>query len=139
MEDLSEEFTSKPAVPAKKVSFGQRMRNFLWDNKKSIFLTGCFASLVVYMMRQRSEHNKVLEVVKEFEFTELKAKHNTLLNAVKEYTELMILHNSMKSGNGIQTRYEVKGSQSVDIINTLLSQLKELDVMLKKLISLTTK
>ena len=43
----------------------------------------------------------------------------------------MILHNSMKSGNAIETHYDVKGSPKVDIINTLLSQLKELDVMLK--------
>ena len=128
MEGLSDEFTSMPAVPAKKVSFGQRMRNFLWDNKNSIFLTGCFV-LVVYMMRQRSEHM----------YTELKAEHNTLLNAVKEFTELMILHTSTKSGNGILTHYIIKGSANVDIDNTLLSQLKELEVRLGKLISLTTK
>ena len=118
MEGLNED-----DVPAENVSFGQRIRNFLWD-KKYIFLTGCFGSLsvvlVVYMMRQRSEHNKVLEVV-------------------KEYTELMILHNSMQSGNGIHTHYVVKGSVKVDIINTLRSQHKELEVMLGKLISLTTK
>ena len=142
MEGLSEEFTSMPDVPAENESFGQRIRNFLWD-KKYIFLTGCFAStslsavLLVYMMKQRSEHNKVLEVVKEF--TELKAEHNTLLNAVKEFTELMILHSSTKSGNGIQTHYIIKGSANVEIDNTLLSQLKELEVRLGKLISLTTK
>ena len=137
MEGLSEEFTSMPDVPAENESFGQRIRNFLWD-KKYIFLTGCFGSLsvvlVVYMMKQRSEHIKVLE-----ECTVLKAEHNTLLNAVKEYTELMILHNSMKSGNAIHTHFVVKGSVKVDIINTLRSQLKELEVMLGKLISLTTK
>ena len=80
MEDLSDEFTSMPNgyVPAANVSFGQRIRNFLWDNKTSLFFASLSAALVVYMMRQRSEHNKVLE-----EFMVLKAEHNTLLNAVK--------------------------------------------------------
>ena len=80
MEDLSDEFTSMPNgyVPAANVSFGQRIRNFLWDNKISIFFGSLSAVLVVYMMKQRSEHIKVLE-----ECTVLKAEHNTLLNAVK--------------------------------------------------------
>ena len=96
------------------MSFGQRIRNFLWDNKTSLIFGSLSAVLVVYMMKQRSEHIKVLE-----EYMELKAEHNTLLNAVKEC--------------------DVKGSQCVDIINSLRSQLQELEVMLGKLISLTTK
>ena len=134
MEDLSDEFTSMPNgyVPAANVSFGQRIRNFLWDNKISIFFGSLSAVLVVYMMKQRSEHNKVLD-----ECTELKAEHNTLLNAVKEYTELMILHNSTKLRNAIQTCYEINGRRVYR--STLFPQLKELEVRLEKLISLTTK
>ena len=72
------------------MSFGQRIRHFLWD-KKYIFLTGCFGSLsvvlVVCMMKLGSEHIKVLE-----ENTVLKAE---LLNAVKVYTELKAEHNTL--------------------------------------------
>ena len=113
MEDLSDEFTS--------MSFGQKIRKFLWDNKISIFFASLSAVLVVYMMKQRSEHIKVLE-----ECTVLKAKHNT---------ELMILNNSIKSGNCTTARYLV----NVDLYNTIHSQHKELRLMFGKLISLTTK
>ena len=102
MEGSSEEFTSMPDVPAENESFGQRIRNFLWDNKKYIFLTGCFAAsvsvvLVVYMMRQRPEHIEVLE-----EYTEPKAKHNTLLRKLLRTTSkklLTRLKNIVRNGN----------------------------------------
>ena len=106
MEDFSDEFTSMQDAPATNGSFGQRIRNFLWENKNSIFLTGCFAgvlaALVVYMMKQRSElktvHIKLFKAGNEC--TELKKavkEHNELMirctelkKAVKEHDELMI-------------------------------------------------
>ena len=101
MEDFSDEFTSMQDAPATNGSFGQRIRNFLWENKNSIFLTGCFAgvlaALVVYMMKQRSElktvHIKLLETVNKCTelkkaVKELKTAHIKLLEAVNECTEL---------------------------------------------------
>ena len=119
MEDFSDEFTSMPDAPATNGSFGQRMRNFLWDNKNSIFLTGCFvsvlAALVVYMMKQRQV--RILEVN---ECTELK-------KAVKEHIELMI-----RQTDYVTKRWRVRRG-------TFDAYQKKLELSLRKLKSLTRK
>ena len=87
-----------PDAPATNGSFGQRIRNFLWENKNYIFLTGCFAgvlaALVVYMMKQRSELKTVVNECTELkkammkQRSELKTVHINLLETENECTEL---------------------------------------------------